>query len=64
VLAEVDAKRCIVKRYEDQRLVYDARMGGILTKHLMQDLYETVRLLALPYRDHPAYREGWATEAS
>ena len=59
VLAEVDAKRRIIDRYEAQRTVYAAHMGGILTKYLVQELEAVLRLLALPFADHPDYRPEW-----
>jgi hypothetical protein len=64
VLDEVDGKRRGIKRYEDQKLLYDAHLGGILTKYIIQELYDNLRLLALPYRGHPEYRSEWAPEAS
>jgi hypothetical protein len=60
VLADVDAKRQIIEEHTDLD-------GAICPTCTEQDTYRTpqaepcrtLRLLALPYAGHPAYREGW-----
>jgi len=61
VLAEVDAKRQIIGLHEPAEYEYaDANVcltcdqGGPLAYPC-----PTLRLLALPYADHPAYRDEW-----
>ena len=59
VLAECDAKRRIVAKAQRA----DVAMGtGIdpATAAAAFALTEVLHLLALPYRDHPDYREEWA----
>lgn len=57
VLAECEAKRRIVERYQDrtkyQTVVADAQSAA--------EEYEdyVLPLLALPYADHPEFREEW-----
>ncbi|WP_051362653.1 DUF6221 family protein [Amycolatopsis thermoflava] len=59
VLAEVDAKRQIVERCigviaeQNNHLIGLDEVGGI---PLAED---TLKLLALPYAEHPDYREEW-----
>lgn len=60
VLREVEAKRDVIVRCEDQAMLLADHMGGILTKHLVQELLTVVRVLALPYADHEDYRTEWA----
>lgn len=62
VLAEVDAKRQVLDRYENQAVLLANHMGGILTKHLVQELRAVVQLLALPYASHPDYQPAWAPD--
>lgn len=57
VLAECEAKRRIVARH-------DAHLGHEPTPHIVPRLKwregcDTLRLLALPYADHPDFREEW-----
>ncbi|WP_051819248.1 DUF6221 family protein [Streptomyces sp. NRRL S-920] len=59
VLKEIEAKRQIIARYEDQAALLANHMGGILTKYLVQELLEVVRALALSDDDHPDYKESW-----
>lgn len=54
VLAEVKAKRLIVDRCEYQLRTYVGVPTAVATEWL------TLRLLALPYADHPDYRADWA----
>nr|BEK68840.1 hypothetical protein KPHV_60670 [Kitasatospora purpeofusca] len=63
VLAEVDAKRRVLVRYEEERAIQTSGMGGLLTKYLVPRYEEIIRLLALPYADHPDYRPEWAPDA-
>jgi len=54
VLAEVEAKRRLVERHEFALSArVDARPG------VAEVLSGVVRLLALPYADHPDYDEAW-----
>ncbi|GAB2696059.1 DUF6221 family protein [Kitasatospora kifunensis] len=63
VLAEVEAKRSLIDRYENHRVAHDHHVGGILTKYLVAELRTALRALALPYREHPNYRSEWAPDA-
>lgn len=64
VLAECEAKRRVVALHRDVR-----RPGwGLIAPHLCSECgadgfavwpCETLRLLALPYADHPDYHEEW-----
>ncbi len=57
VLAECEAKRRIVRQYGIAR---DAEYGDISVAIRAEQTYKYVlRLLALPYADHPDYREEW-----
>lgn len=57
-LAEVEAKRRIVQEFEHwdetTTIVSDQRDIGV-----MEGLEDAMRLLALPYSDHPDYRAEW-----
>ncbi|MFI8294051.1 DUF6221 family protein [Streptomyces sp. NPDC085614] len=57
VLAEVDAKRRIVAAYEVQR---ELAAKGVMADDVAHE-YErgVLRLLALPYAEHPDYDEAW-----
>lgn len=63
VVAEVDAKRRILRLYENALNAH--RAGSISQRNRTQDeaavdvLGETVRLLALPYADRHGWREEW-----
>jgi hypothetical protein len=63
VLAEVDAKRRIIRLYVNAKAAYDA--GSISLRNRTQDeaaedvLGVALRALALPYVDRPGYREEW-----
>jgi hypothetical protein len=59
VLAEVEAKRRIIRRYEEQESApgRDENDEGI--NGLIAGLYVATQVLALPYADHPDYREEW-----
>jgi hypothetical protein len=66
VLAEVDAKRRIVKWCEevigDRDLSQYDQFGSLKDDKdalAVTLAVETLRLLALPYADHPDYREEW-----
>ncbi len=57
ILAECDAKRRIVRDYEIAR---DAEYGDIAAAIADERTYgRFLRLFALPYADHPDYREEW-----
>lgn len=53
VLAECNAKRRIVAKVQRE---LDADIHNDRATHLM---YDTLELLALPFADHPDYREEW-----
>ena len=54
VLADVDAKRRILDEHEPGSDPCDAHDASLRTIEC-----DTIRLLALPYADHPDYREEW-----
>jgi len=56
VLAEVDAKRRIIDGLAE---ALDRHADYITGTFTVEDV---LRLLALPYRDHPGYRPEWAPE--
>ncbi|MEU0467265.1 DUF6221 family protein [Amycolatopsis sp. NPDC006131] len=55
VLAEVDAKRRIIDHIEDQ---WDAAYGEP-GRFLPPEWVAVLQLLALPYADHPEFRQEW-----
>lgn len=64
VLAEVDAKRRIIAEHRGSgvtcpRCSLGAEDGQVV---YWRDPCATLRLLALPYADHPEYRPEWAPE--
>jgi hypothetical protein len=59
VLAEVDAKRRVVALWREEPAAADLTWDG----GWCNAVDEVLRLLALPYRDHPDYRAEWAPEA-
>lgn len=67
VLAEVEAKRAILQRYETARIAAAASDGTILAAaaRLNQRAFGlALQELALPYRDRPGYRPEWAPQMS
>jgi Family of unknown function (DUF6221) len=64
VLADVAAKRQIVEMYENA--IHAQHAGSVSRYNEIQDgaavdvLGEGLRLLALPYAEHPDYRQEWA----
>ncbi|ONK09453.1 DUF6221 family protein [Streptomyces sp. MP131-18] len=64
VLAEVDAKRRIAKLYEDHERL-DRETFEVEGQHarslssLRAAYWDACRHLALPYADHPDYRQEW-----
>ncbi|MEU1088939.1 DUF6221 family protein [Streptomyces sp. NPDC005892] len=62
VLREVEAKRGVVRQYEDMHnqarhpVSADNRMRARVAQG---ELGDVLRLLALPYADHPDYRAEW-----
>jgi hypothetical protein len=68
VLAEVEAKRRVIKLYENALAAQ--RRGSISLRNRTQDeaavdvLGEAVKALALPYADHADYRDEWRPEGS
>ncbi|MFE6868325.1 DUF6221 family protein [Kitasatospora sp. NPDC057692] len=66
VLAEVDAKRRILARYTSAVADSAEDADGYYDENRFEDarqLYPVLRLLALPYADHPGYRPEWAPDA-
>lgn len=66
VLAEVDAKRRIIARYTSAVEDSAEDEDGYYDENRFEDarqLVPVLRLLALPYADHPDYRPEWAPEA-
>ena len=62
VLAECEAKRRIVAQYQGATLARDNNQGTIarlLGDTIVETLTELLPLLALPYADHPDYRQEW-----
>jgi hypothetical protein len=57
VLAEVDAKRRIVERFELRDREFD--LADPTSMALAASMHEALVLLALPYADHPDYDEAW-----
>lgn len=60
VLAECEAKRRIVEQYADaeRRRVADPLDMAVAPRRVFA-LERVLRALALPYADHPDYREEW-----
>jgi hypothetical protein len=68
VLADVEAKRQIIEQHEPATVSYlPSRERGCVTCSTAQTWdaqaneanCQTLRLLALPYADHPEYRDEW-----
>jgi hypothetical protein len=65
VLAECDAKRGVVETYRGLREAAKqcARAGNKdeanIARHMYAGVRLTMELLAMPYRNHPDYREDW-----
>jgi hypothetical protein len=62
VLAEVDAKRQIVARYERAMDNRRAHPADLASAGAFLALHGAVKLLGLPYADHPNYRPEWAPD--
>lgn len=60
VLAECEAKRRIIAEVREADLASDAPDNIEISSILARDL---LRLLALPYADHPDYRDEWRPTA-
>lgn len=59
MMREVEAKRTIVERYGSV-VVHGSAVGAVdMTKGASGALRDAIYLLALPYADHPEYREEW-----
>ena len=61
-LRDVEAKRRIVDLYEVAELASDVTKGSDLNNaasRLHRTYGRAVRLLALPYADHPSFKEEW-----
>lgn len=56
VLREVDAKRRAVDHYEDVRRHAPGHMAYILAEGAVG---KQIKLMALPYADHPDYQDDW-----
>jgi hypothetical protein len=62
VLREVEARRRLIDQYEAMRAGAEASAGTILAGAAKVRLgaYEmAVKIMALPYSDHPGFREEW-----
>lgn len=68
VLAEVDAKRKLIRRIFEYEAKIDSEWGCChyaeeieagLCSEVNPAEVTALRLLALPYADHPGYREEW-----
>ncbi|SES03075.1 DUF6221 family protein [Streptomyces qinglanensis] len=63
VLADIEAKRRVVRYYEDAARTLAAAEPGTpphdLMTGAMNSLRAALQALALPYADHPDYREEW-----
>lgn len=63
VLREVEAKRSVLRDLEQAEFTLSTAGPGTPPHDLMTGavnmLRRTVRLLAVPYADHPAYRAEW-----
>lgn len=59
VLAEVDAKRQLVDRYERAMENRRAHPEDLATAGALLALHGAVKLLALPYANYPGYHEEW-----
>jgi len=57
VLAEVEAKRRIIREYEAAAAYYDQHPDAPAGE--AHGLYTTLKALALPYADHPDYHKDW-----
>lgn len=56
VLAKVEAKRQVIEQYESIGTPPPGEVGPELSR---AELGRVLRLLALPYSDHPDYDESW-----
>ncbi len=63
VLAEVDAKKQILERYERAAAAKTSVSSFVRGQDdgYLQALEDTLRLLALPFADRPGYQEAWRT---
>jgi len=60
ILAECEAKRRIVQEYSERDADVDLMLGpNTLRQREWSGLRLALRYLALPYADHPDYREEW-----
>lgn len=62
VLAEIDAKRRIIAIYASWSILAEPGAGFQIEKDAgvtLLAMREALRALALPYADHPDYREEW-----
>lgn len=56
-LAEVEAKRRILDRYEEAKPYYDQHLNAPAGE--LHGLYTAIQFLALPFSDRPGYDETW-----
>lgn len=54
-MIDLDAKRRIIDWYEEHKPPY----GSADQQVIYEDAEIVIQLLALPFADHPDYREGW-----
>lgn len=59
VLADVDAKRRIIELHREETLPYDVSTRRCYECNNEAIPCPTLRVLALPYADHPDYRKEW-----
>lgn len=60
VLAEVDAKRKVIAVYTSWAFLTRSKPDDPVAEITTLAVAQTLRALALPYVDHPGYREEWA----
>lgn len=59
VLREIEAKRRLVERYERALENRRAHPDDLASAGALLALHGTVKVLAMPYADHPDYRDEW-----
>lgn len=59
VLRDIEAKRAVISRYERAMENRRAHPDDLASAGAFLALHGAVRLLTVPYADHPDYREQW-----
>ncbi|MEU3527533.1 DUF6221 family protein [Streptomyces sp. NPDC038707] len=59
VLREADAKRQVIREWEDARATAEADQGDVSARVALLAFTITLSALASVYADHPDYREEW-----